>query len=49
MSELLGGDYLGAVRGRVADLGLSVVYEPESSAVVEYVKGVLTNEIRVFL
>ena len=49
MGELSHHDYLGAINGRIADIGLSVVYEPDSPAIVEYVSRLLVHRIRVYL
>ena len=46
MGELSHRDYLGAINGRIADIGLSVVYEPDSPAIVEYVNRLLVHRIR---
>lgn len=49
MGELSRRDYLGAINGRIADIGLSVVYEPDSPAIVEYVHRLPVHRIRAYL
>ena len=46
MGELSHRDYLGVINDRVADIGLSAVYEPDSLAIVEYVDRLLVHRIR---
>ena len=46
MRELSHRDYLGAINGRIADIGLSVVYEPDCPAIVEYVNRLPVHRIR---
>ena len=46
MGELSHHNCLGTINGRVADIGLSVIYERDSPAIVEYVDRLLVHRIR---